>query len=120
MTAVIISCRDTDLGLCGLAACPPLERIARPGGRDAPASPSPLTDSPAVGKQNDSHPIRPTASARLCSGKDDSAESGDCVETRPCLTGSALLALVIWQLMMVGRFKKSQCLTGGQNEKSSD
>lgn len=43
-----LSCGDTDLGLCGLSVCPPLKRIARPGGRDAPASPSLLTDSPAV------------------------------------------------------------------------
>lgn len=48
----------TDLGLCGLSVCPPLKRIAQPGGRDAPASPSLLTDSPAV--ETSSYSVRHT------------------------------------------------------------
>ncbi len=63
-----VSCWDTDLGLCGLSVCPPLKHIAQPGGRDAPASPSLLTDSPAV--ETSSHPITHTASTtteKICS-----------------------------------------------------
>lgn len=48
MLTVCVSCWVAHLDLCGLSVCPRLKRIAQPGGRDAPASPSLPTDSPAV------------------------------------------------------------------------
>lgn len=48
MLTVCVSHRVAHLDLCGLSVCPRLKRISQPGGRDAPASPSLPTDSPAV------------------------------------------------------------------------
>lgn len=48
MPTVCVSRWVAHLDLCGLSVCPRLKRIAQPGGRDAPASPSLPTDSPAV------------------------------------------------------------------------